>query len=100
MNQSKKADPRSWKKWYKAGAVNMPSLDEKNLFVDSTCVHFYGVAAGNTVLCIGSVIIADSVSKPALSVVVPTRGKYKARTRLSKIPGDAIPVDLFFRNHI
>lgn len=102
VNTSKLTDPREWRKWYQSGAVPQRKYPDGSLMIMATGVHFTGPAKGHTVLSLGDVVIASGLGwsshRTLCAVVVPTppTRSYRLGAVLKKIPGNAVPVDVFF----
>ena len=99
MNISKKRDPRFWKRWYQSGAVPQAELFGQDLVISAVGTFHFGVTSGFSTLSMGKRIVNSgldwSVSKPVCVVVVSTKDDYKFGMKLERLPGDAVPADLF-----
>ena len=99
MNNSKKNDPRFWRKWYASGAVKQVLLIGNDLVISAVATFFGDPVKVYQTLSMGDRILNSgpdwSVSAPVCAIVVPNKG-YRPGMRLPRLPGNAIPVDVFF----
>jgi hypothetical protein len=99
MNASKSREKRFWKKWYQSGAVKQLQLSSDDLKITGVGTCHGGPHAGHSILSIGDRVLNSnpdwSFSKPVCVVVVPTKN-YEPGMKLNRLPGNAVPVDVFF----
>ncbi len=97
MNQSKTADPRFWRKWHESGAVAKQEFPEGSLVIDAIGTHLSGPHEGYQTLTLGrKTILGGSGYMPLCAVVVLQSERYDLGRVLPRIPGNAVPVDVFF----
>ncbi len=110
MNKSKINDLRCWRQWYASGAVAQPKLSASELTIDAVGTTYAnytrGVksdprfAEGHDTLSLGQKLLNAgpgwAVYEPAYVVVVPANRKHMPGVRLLRLPGNAVPVDVFF----
>jgi hypothetical protein len=101
MNSNKARDPRFWRKWHSSGAVTKRLFPEGSLVIDAIATHFVGKAAGHQTLTLGKLLVSSGQGwksyRSLYAVVVPTdEMKHRIGVILSRIPGNAVPVDVFF----
>ncbi len=89
MNQSKKTDRRFWRKWYQSGAVAQERLPKGGLVILGIATVFPVSAASYQVIGLGKRQISSRI-------VVPTiKGRYGCGMILTRIPGNAVPYQMF-----
>ena len=100
VNASKAASPNAWRTWYSSGAVAQPHLQGDELIIDAIGRHYAGPAAGYDTLTLGMRLVSSgpdwSTYKPVCAVVVPSSDYYQKGLKLERIPGNAVPVQVFF----
>ncbi len=102
MNQSKVRDLRFWRKWHLSGATPKEQFPEGSLVIEGIGTHYVGPAAGHQTLSLGRRLVASGPDwasyKTLTAVIVPTNDKYKMGMVLPCIPGNAVPINIFFPN--
>jgi len=98
MNSSQIADPRFWRRWYASGAVAQPKLPRDGLAVYATDT----IKGDRQIVWIGKKVVRSgpgfSISEPIMGFVVPppNDGRHHLGTRITRIPGNAVPVNVHF----
>jgi len=96
QNNSKTQESRFWKRWYASGAVTRQQFPAGALKIDAIGIHHAGAAKGYSVLGLGQKRITPHSYVSICCVVVPTSNKHELGVTLPRIPGNAVPVDIFF----
>ena len=87
---------RQWIKWHQSGAVPKPTFPEGALVIDGIGTHYLGPASGYDTLSLGRDRRPFGWI-PLICVVVPTDEKREIGQILKKVPGNSVPVELFFK---
>lgn len=91
---------RVWVRWFQSGAVAQPRFPTGSLQIEGIGTSLQGRAKGYSTLSLGSQVVGFgpdwSVCEPRCAVVVPTRKKHRPGLILERIPGNAVPVRVFF----
>lgn len=102
MNRSKPSQ-RQLVKWYLSGAIRwQPEIPEGSRII-GVVAHFFGDRVFHElIVCAATVAPPDGqeltlhVNGSVQCFVVPARMKYVFGAPISKIPGNAVPVEVFF----
>jgi hypothetical protein len=93
---------RSWINWYASGAITQPRFPGEALAIMAVAESFVGPSVGLLTLSIGEQLVNSGpgwkITKPLCAVLVPEcdRAKYEFRSTLKRLPGNAIPVEVFY----
>lgn len=91
-------NPWLLRKWYGSGAIQQPALPPGGLVIDAMGIHYAGPAAGFVTLSLSRP--EDRAGKesysPVVYVIVPPSRKHALGTLLNRLPGNAMPLELFF----
>ena len=98
MNHSKTRDPRFLRKWYLSGAIKQPLLPTTGVEIDAIGRHYAGPAAGFLTLSLA--LPADRAGNepysPVVYVIVPPSKRFSLGAHLDRLPGNSMPMELFF----
>jgi len=101
-NRSKLRQLRWWRKWYESGAIRQPEIPEESRIL-GIATHYRSDGDGSEgvfqTLSVGMARIALSCivsSGEIFCFVVPKKGYRRVGMKIGKIPGNAIPVQVFF----
>lgn len=86
-------DRRKWIKWYLSGAVAQPQLGPLPIV---SIGHHYDHNAGFQTLSLGQKRVTPNSTEPVVAIVVPVNKKNKLGALLKRLPGNSVPVSLFF----
>jgi hypothetical protein len=84
------------KRWYLSGAIAQPVFPQGTLTIEAMGHTMSGYGAGFTTLSLGIVPINKNASTCLYYAVVPTDEKHKLGNVLQKLPGNAVPCDIFY----
>lgn len=98
MSHSSKRSLNSWKKWYLSGAVQQPALPPGGLVIDAIGSHLCEPAAGFSTLslCRPEDQNGKHSYSPVAYVIVPTSPRLSLGKTFERLPGNAMPLSLFF----
>jgi hypothetical protein len=100
VNRSKTRSRAQWLKWYQSGAVPQPTFPAGSLKVEDIAPHHSGPERVHQTLTLGGTLIGFgpewNLLDPLCVIVVPSTQRYELGQVLPRLPGNAIPVGIFF----